>query len=318
MNMGQLGAGVGLISSKPCVATVGFFDGVHVGHCHLIGKMCDYARERGMETVVVTFERHPRQVLDSDWQPRLLSSLEERTRLLAQTGIDRLVFLQFDRQMAALSARDFMQRVLKERLGVGTLFTGYDNRFGHQRSEGFDDYVGYGRGMGMEVVQADKLDADGLKVSSSTIRTYLSKGDVVRAAQCLGYPYFMSGTVVKGFHIGTGMGFPTANLQPDEPLKLVPAPGAYAVMVRIGDSATALPAMMNIGCRPTFDGDRQTLETHILHFEGDIYRQRMAVRWIRRLRDERRFDSREALVAQLRKDAEAAECCLKDCHTKID
>lgn len=318
VNMEQLGADAGVGGKNPCVATVGFFDGVHVGHRHLIRRMCAYASERGLEAVVVTFERHPRQVLDSDWQPKLLSSLEERTQMLAQTGIDRIAVLQFDRQMASLSARDFMLRILKERLGVNTLFTGYDNRFGHQRSEGFDDYVSYGRSMGMEVVRADEVHADGLKVSSSTIRTYLTKGDVGKAAQCLGRPYSMSGTVVKGYHIGTDIGFPTANLQPDEPLKLIPAPGAYAVMVRVGDSTTALPAMMNIGCRPTFDGDRQTLETHILHFDGDIYGQRMVVWWIQRLRDEQRFDSREDLVAQLRQDAEAAEQCLNNYPTKID
>jgi len=317
VNMEQFGADAELCSNKPCVATVGFFDGVHLGHRHLIGKMREYARQRGMETVVVTFECHPRQVLDSTWQPRLLSSLEEKMHLLAQTGIDRIAVLRFDRQMASLSAYDFMQLILKERLGVKTLFTGYDNRFGHQRSEGFADYVDYGKRMGMEVLQADELNADGLKVSSSAIRSHLAAGDVAKAAQCLGHPYFMAGTIVKGYHIGTGIGFPTANLQPDEPLKLIPAPGVYAVKVQVGDSPEMRNAMMNIGCRPTFHGERQTIEAHILHFEGDIYGQHMRVWWVQRLRDEQRFGGREALVAQLRQDAEAAERCLNDYEIRI-
>ena len=310
VHLEQQNAVVSPASGKPCVATVGFFDGVHLGHKHLINKMCEYARQYDMETAVVTFERHPRQVLNPDWHPQLLTSLDEKAILLAQTGIDRMVVLQFDSLMASLSARQFMQLILKERLGVATLFTGYDNRFGHQRQEGFADYVNYGRSMGMEVLQADELEAGGLKVSSSAVRNYLAQGDVAKAAQCLGHPYFMAGTIVRGQHIGTGIGFPTANLQPEEPLKLIPAPGVYAVRVRLEDSLETKHAMMNIGRRPTFHGSKQTLEAHILRFQGDIYGQRMIVLWEQRLRDERRFDSREALVSQLRLDAEAAEQCL--------
>lgn len=315
VHLGQQNAVVSPVSDKPCVATVGFFDGVHLGHKHLINKMCDYARQHGMETAVVTFERHPRQVLNPDWHPQLLTSLEEKGILIAQTGIDRMVVLQFDSFMASLSAQQFMQLILKERLGVATLFTGYDNRFGHQRQEGFADYVSYGQRMGIEVLQADELEADGLKVSSSAIRSYLTQGDVAKAEQCLGHPYFMTGTIVHGNRIGTGIGFPTANLQPDEPLKLIPAPGVYAVRVRLEDSLETKHAMMNIGQRPTFHGNSLTLETHILHFTGNLYGQRMVVLWEQRLRDERQFDSRQALIEQLHRDAEAAEQCLNtDSH----
>ena len=290
----------------PCAATVGFFDGVHLGHQHLIATMREQAARQGLETAVVTFDRHPRQVLNPDWQPQLLTSAVEKAVLLAQTGIDRLVILHFDRQMATLSAREFMQRILLKHLNVRLLYTGYDNRFGHERTESFADYVSYGHDMGMTVSQADELRADGLKVSSSAIRSYLAEGAVERAAQCLGHPYFLTGTVVSGQHIGTDIGFPTANLQPDEPLKLIPANGVYAAKVRLQNSLEQKHAMTNIGHRPTFNGQRLTLETHILHFTGDIYGQRMVVALIGRLRGEQKFDNEQALAEQLHHDAEAA------------
>ena len=290
----------------PCAATVGFFDGVHLGHQHLIAQMREKAALLGLETTVVTFERHPRQVLCPDWHPQLLTSLDEKVALLAETGIDRLVVLQFDQRMAALSAHEFMRNVLLKQLGVRLLCIGYDNRFGRQRMEGFADYVNYGHSMGMEVIQGEELRAETLKVSSSAIRAYLAEGAVEQATQCLGHPYTLTGTVVSGCHIGTGLGFPTANLQPDEPQKLIPANGVYAVKVQLQDVPDQLDAMMNIGCRPTFNGHRKTLETHILHFSSNLYGQRLAVSLIGRLRGEQKFSDERALAEQLFRDAEAA------------
>lgn len=298
-------------SAQPCktvagkkseaIATVGFFDGVHLGHRHVITMLRQMAEERGLVSTVITFERHPRQVLCSDWQPKLLTTLEEKKALIAETGVERLVVLRFDRTMAALTARAFMEQVLLKELDVRVLVTGYDNRFGHNRSEGFDDYVRYGREIGMDVVAGTPLTlSDATTVSSSVVRRLLDSGNASAAARCLGRPYSISGEVVSGQHIGTGMGFPTANLLPKEPLKLIPKAGAYAV------EANGHPAMMNIGTRPTFDGQGQTLEVHLLDYEGNLYGQELTVRFLHWLREERRFDSREALVAQLQRDAAKA------------
>ncbi|MBQ3753230.1 MAG: bifunctional riboflavin kinase/FAD synthetase [Prevotella sp.] len=290
-----------------CVATIGFFDGVHLGHRYIISKVVEYARREGLASMVVTFERHPRQVLHSDWCPQLLSTLDEKLEQLSQTGIDFLVVLQFDEAMASLSAHDFMHDILWQRLGVKVLVTGYDNRFGHNRTEGFDDYVRYGREIGMAVVQGDPIEVSSIRVSSSKVRRLLAEGLVEQAAECLGRPYMLSGRVVCGEHIGREMGFPTANLQLADDGKLIPASGVYAVKVKLEGAAELYHGMMNIGSRPTFGGQHQTLETHIFHFGGDIYGQQMTVLFVSRLRSEKRFDSREALMLQLESDLHQAE-----------
>ena len=275
----------------PCVATIGFFDGVHLGHRYLIDKVVERAHYEGLMSTVVTFARHPRQVLSPDWHPQLISTFEEKVALLSQTDIDQLVVLDFDASMATLSAYDFMHDVLLLKLGVKVLVTGYDNHFGHRQTgstEGFDDYVGYGRDMGMTVLQGDSFDVEDIRVSSSKVRRLLAE------------------------HIGTGLGYPTANLMPSDKYKLIPAAGVYAVRARVGDSPKWKPGMMNIGNRPTFGGDHLTLETHLFRFEDNIYGQPMTVSFVSRLRSESRFDSREALMEQLSLDARQAERILNE------
>ena len=264
-----------------------------------------------MPSTVVTFERHPRQVLQPQWHPQLLSTPEEKVALLAQTSIDQLVILRFDAAMAALSAYDFMNDILRQKIGVSTLVTGYDNHFGHRTAnsdEGFDDYVNYGKELGISVIKGSPFITDRhVRVSSSRIRNFLLEGDVCEAANCLGRPYEIGGTIVSGQHIGTALGFPTANLQPSDNSKLIPAPGAYAVQVRLEDSPEWFGGMMNIGCRPTFGGDHLTLETHIFNFSDNVYDRHLIIRFINRLRAERQFDNREALIEQLAADARQAE-----------
>jgi len=294
----------------PCVATIGFFDGVHVGHRYLINKVIDTARRKGVNSAVITFANHPRQVLSTDWHPQLLSTLDEKMVLLSQTGIDQLVILQFDAQLASLSANEFMRDILHAKLNVYTLIMGYDNHFGHREAnsvEDFEDYVRYGHELGMAVERGVPVDAVGLRVSSSAVRRLLDKGLVSEAASCLGRPYELVGKVVGGCHVGTGMGFPTANLQLNDVDKLIPAAGVYAVKVRLEDSLELKHGMMNIGNRPTFNGHHQTLETHIFRFEGNLYGQSMVVWFISRLRSEMRFDTPEALISQLEADRLKAE-----------
>lgn len=286
--------------------TIGFFDGVHRGHQYLMQQLKDMAHERGLQSMVVTFDRHPRQVLQSEWQPQLLTSLDEKEELMAQTGIDTLVVLPFSREMAQLSACQFMERVLVRQLGARLLLTGYDNRFGHDRTEGFSDYERYGRELGIEVCAASCWQSDVVAPSSSLIRRLLTGGDVRQAALLLGRPYALSGIVVHGEQVGRRLGFPTANLQLAEPSQLVPQPGVYAVRVTVGNDSRQYMGMTNIGHRPTFSGQQLTIETNIFDFIGDIYQQSLRISFVERLRSEQSFASPEALAQQMDVDAKAA------------
>ena len=286
-------------------ATIGFFDGVHRGHQFLISKLTEMAHASGRKSMVITFDRHPRQVVQTDYVPRLITSLDEKLRLLAATDADRVETLHFDAAMAALPARLFMQNVLHDRLGVSLLMTGYDNRFGHNRSEGFEEYVRFGREMGMEVVQAPPLDVSGMRVSSSLVRRLIAeKGDVANANLCLGHPFAIEGRVVEGFQEGRKIGFPTANIQPAEPCQLVPRMGLYAARVSI-EGGEWHKALLNVGNNPTFCRDHVSLEAHILDFEADIYGKTIRVETDRWMREERRFNSIDDLRRQLEKDREA-------------
>ena len=303
-------------------ATIGFFDGVHRGHRFLLEQLREEACTRGMKSMAITFDRHPREVVQEGWHPQLLTVLEEKCTLLGETGIDVLVVLSFDKTLATLTARQFMSDVLRRRLGVDLLLTGYDNRFGHDRRETFDDYMRYGREMGIEVICADALRAVtgptptcGLAFSSSLVRQFLAKGDVSAAAECLGRYYSISGHVVHGEHKGHDLGFPTANLLPDAPQKLIPARGAYAVEAMLADGSRH-HAMTNIGTRPTFHGEEQTLETHIFDFTRDIYGQPLTLTFVTRLRDETTFPSPEALASQLAEDRQQAKLILSKLQTE--
>lgn len=293
--------------NTPYVATIGFFDGVHRGHQYLISRLMEQAAAAGMPSMVITFDRHPREVLGSNYQPRMLSTLSEKLQRLRQTGVDRCEVLSFTPQLAALTAREFMQHVLKEQLNVGKLYIGYDNRFGHNREEDFDDYVRYGREMGIEVIHNDAFQLNQVNISSSVVRSFLDEGEVELANQCLGYNYTVEGGVVDGVQEGRKMGFPTANIEPSYALKLIPAPGVYAVKVRVEGTDEWLSGMMNIGTRPTFGENKLSLEVHILHFSGNLYGRTLAVSFMKRLRAERRFSSPSALRNQLIRDEQAVE-----------
>ncbi len=287
---------------RPCVATIGFFDGVHWGHRFLIRHLVETARREDLESTIITFDEHPRKVLQSDYQPEMLCTLDSKLLLLSKTEVDNAVVLHFDQALAALSAREFMQRVLHDRLQVKKLFIGYDHRFGHNREETFEDYVRYGKDLGIEVVQNQAFVLNGIHVSSSVIRSFLREGEVELANQCLGFPYTIIGKVVNGYHEGRRLGFPTANLDISHFGQMIPAPGVYAVTVRLEKTVEMKRGMMNIGVRPTFNGKRITLETHIFYFDGDIYGQLLLVSFVKRIRGEQKFDSPEDLAEQLRED----------------
>ncbi|WP_315342705.1 bifunctional riboflavin kinase/FAD synthetase [Hoylesella oralis] len=286
----------------PRVATIGFFDGVHRGHQYLIERVKAEAATAQMVSAVITFSCHPRQILHSEYVPELLTTLDGKLIQLAKTKVDETIVLNFDKDMAALSARDFMEKILRDRLDVRKLVIGYDNRFGHNRSEGFEDYARYGNELGIEVIRHPAFMLHGVNVSSSVIRTFLHQGEVEMAALCLGYPYTISGKVVPGVQEGRKIGFPTANLDTSHYGQLIPANGVYAVKARLEQSIATLPAMMNIGMRPTFNGTDITLETHILNFSDDLYGKTLSVSFMHRIREEQKFDSPQDLMKQLQYD----------------
>ena len=288
------------------VATIGMFDGVHRGHQFVLSQVVACAQERGLQSMAITFDHTIRR-------EAVLTPLDEKLLLLSKTAIDRVEVLPFTKELKQMTARQFMEQVLKEQLGVEVLLTGYDNRFGHNREEGFEDYVRYGRELGIEVMSLPPAPTDdqGEQVSSSLIRQLLRKGRAKEAAEALGYPYTIMGSVAHGEHIGTRLGFPTANLTPLDPRQLIPAPGVYAVKVRLEHSMEQKHGMMNIGNRPTFDGQRQTLEAHIFQLHEDLYDQQLLVSFVERLRDEQRFESIDALKEQLKNDVVAAQKALR-------
>lgn len=287
-----------------CAATIGVFDGVHVGHQQVIRQMMDDARRLHLKSMVITFDRLPQQLFVPDFCTQLITTIDEKKFLIDNLGVDYLVVLPFNEALARLTAHDFMAQVLKQRLHVKSLRIGYDNRFGSGRTEGFDDYVAFGQELGIDVLQSKVLAIEGLAeaVSSSLIRRLITEaGDVNRASELLTRCYRLSGSVTTGEHIGTGLGFPTANVVPNSTEKLIPAAGVYAVWANI-EGKISMPAMMNIGMRPTFNGHQKTLEVHILDFEGNLYGKQLSIDFVGRVRDEKRFNSPEALVEQLEKD----------------
>jgi riboflavin kinase/FMN adenylyltransferase len=289
-------------SLPPTVATIGFFDGVHLGHRYLINQVKIAASQCGWCSSIITFPIHPRQVIQSDYQPQLLSSPEEKIELLSQTGVDNCILLPFTRELSKLTAWEFMQ-LLYEQYKVRMLVIGYDHRFGHNRAETFEDYCRYGRELGIHIMQATAYTQEQDKVSSSAIRRALLSGDVMTAHKYMGYNYFLEGTVVSGYQVGRKIGFPTANLRVDFPYKLIPSIGVYAVRVQV--AGQQWKGMLSIGYRPTINnGNDLSIEVHILDFEDDIYNQKMRLEFIEFLRPEVKFDSIDELIAQMHKDKE--------------
>lgn len=295
----------------PCVATIGFFDGVHKGHLYLINQVTEEAKAKGLRSAVITFPEHPRHVMNKAYQPELLTTYEEKAKLLANTGIDYCFALDFTPDISRLSAYDFMEKILKDRFNVQSLLIGHDHRFGHNRSENFDDYCLYGEKLGIDVIRARACVVDDTTVSSSVIRRLLESGEVDEAAHFLGYPYFIEGTVVDGYKVGRTLGFPTANIAVDHPDKLIPANGVYAVYITVQGSRYA--GMLNIGHRPTINnGNHRSIEVHILNFHSDIYNFPVRMEFMKKIREEMKYSGKEQLIAQLKKDASLTESLLLD------
>ena len=306
------------------IATTGFFDGVHTGHRLVIERLVSLAHARGDESLIVTFWPHPRAVLqDGARELRLLTSLEEKKALLTALGVDRIEVLDFTRAFASLTAEQYLRDVLRDRFGVTTLLMGYDNRLGSDRLTA-SSLAPLAQSIGIELIELPALslhdapsfraeskpdhlsfraESRNLEVSSTKIRRALQDGRIEDATSMLGYGYSLTGVVVAGNRMGRTIGFPTANLRPYEPLKLIPARGVYAVEAEV--LGKRYRGMTDIGTRPTVGGTIPTIETHILDFDEDIYGLPLTITFLRRLRDEIHFPSLEALKQQLLLDREA-------------
>ncbi len=289
-------------SATPCVATIGSFDGVHLGHKALLNELREKAKEDGLPMAVITFAKHPRLLFKKECAPFLLSSNSEKAVLLEEAGVDYLIQLDFDYTMASMSAKEFMQKIIAEKLAVKTLAIGYDHHFGNpQNNEGIDDYISYGKELGIKVFQAAQFRMEDEKVCSSAARKALTEGDIAHANKILGHDYIINGTVVNGAGIGRQIGFPTANIEPDEPMKLLPQDGVYEVEITL--NAGQYEGVMNVGVKPTIaKGLKRTIEVYILDFNGDIYGEKAEIKVIRRLRGEINFDNINALKFQIEVD----------------
>lgn len=281
------------------VATIGFFDGVHLGHNYLLERLKSEAQQKSMKSVVVTFGNHPRLFFDPNCGLRQLTLSEEKIDLLKQKGVDEVVMLQFDAQLSRLTSREFMQ-LLVEQYEIKVLLMGYDHRFGSDRTTLFDEYVEYGRQLGLEVKRCDGFSENEVMVSSSKVRRALELWDIPLANKLLGYKYFIKGRVVEGQKIGRKIGFPTANLQINN-LKLIPSDGVYVVDVVV--KSEVYRGILNIGTRPTVSGDERTIEVHIIEYEGkELYGETLELRFNKFLRHEQKFSSLDDLREQIRKD----------------
>lgn len=267
---------------------------MHKGHCYLFERLAREASEHGLEPLIITFDVHPRTVLQSDYIPQLLTSLEERKALLSRFG--EVVVLPF-KDVQALTAEQFM-RVLKEKYFVSALLMGYDHRFGSDKLRHPQDYRRIGESLGIDVQTLGEFVEGELHVSSTEIRQALENGNVVVANELLGRPYILSGTVEHGNEIGRTIGFPTANIAIDDPHKALPKRGVYAVKIQV-EGLEWKPAVLNIGTNPTVGNEKVTIEVHIPGFTGDLYGKHVTICLLRYLREEKRFESLKDLREQI-------------------
>lgn len=290
---------------KNAVVTIGTFDGVHLGHQEILSRIIELAKKNNGETALVTFWPHPRFVINpEDDSLKLLSTFEEKAGILDSLGIDHLIKIKFTREFSQWSSEKFIQEVIISALHTKKLVIGYDHHFGKDREGSFDHLKEHSARYGFTVEEISRQDIDDVGISSTKIRTALAEGAVERASEFLGRPYEIMGSVIQGDKIGRTLGFPTANILVEAPYKLIPEDGTYAVKVLI--AGNTYNAMLNIGVRPTVNGKERRMEAHLFDFDQKIYDEKITVLFIKRLRDEHKFESKEALMQQLTKDKEAA------------
>jgi len=282
-------------------ATIGMFDGVHLGHQQILAHLTAKAHDNNGEAIVITFDTHPRMVLQHDsYKLKFINSYQEKIQLLEKSGVDHLVFLPFTKEFSKKSTTEFVKDYLVDCLHIKALILGYDNRFGNKENNNFNQLSALGETFNFDIEQVKVKDLLGIPVSSSKIREALDKGNIQFANQLLGYPYEMSGKVVMGNQIGKKIGFPTANIDLENDFKLIPSMGVY--VIRVEWNNRVYDGMLNIGIRPTLNINRLSIEAHLFDFDEDIYGQYIKVFFVDKIRDEERFANLKELVIQLNKD----------------
>jgi riboflavin kinase/FMN adenylyltransferase len=289
------------------VVTIGNYDGVHRGHQHMLAAVREHAERLRAPATVITFEPTPREYFEGGAAPSRLMRLREKVEALPLYGVDRMVVLRFDRRMQGMGAQEFVERLLVQGLGVRHMVVGHDFHFARRREGTIATLREAGSLHGFEVQEVGQFLVDGERVSSSLVREALGRGDLARAAQLLGRPYRMAGRVMRGQQLGRKLGYPTANLALHR--KVVPLWGIFAVRVS-GAGLLDHPAVVSLGTRPTINGTDPLLEVHVFDWEGDLYGRYLDVDFVQRLRDEKRFESLDALVAQMHRDAAQARAVL--------
>jgi riboflavin kinase / FMN adenylyltransferase len=290
-----------LPSIQNAIVTQGTFDGVHIAHQVIINRVKEIAKEVGGETVLMTFDPHPRMVLFPDEHGlKLLSTLDEKIIALEKEGIDHLVVIPFTKAFSNQSSLQFIRDVVVDKIGTKVLVIGYDHRFGKNREGTFEHLKEFSPVYGFEVVEIPEQDVEEVAISSTRIRNALEAGDVVMASKYLGRHYEISGRVVKGKQLGRTIGYPTANIHIENPNKQIPADGVYAVEVFVNNQWYG--GMLNAGFRPTVDGKVHAIEVHLFGFNTDLYDQIISIRYVDKLREEMRFNGLDELKNQLEKD----------------
>jgi riboflavin kinase/FMN adenylyltransferase len=285
------------------VATIGTFDGVHFGHQKIINRLCELARSTGGESVILTFFPHPRMIIDPENQElKMINTIEEKAEILAALGVDHLIITPFTRDFSNLSPSEYIKNILVDTIGIKQIIVGYDHRFGKDRTGGMKDLVAFSSPYGYQIEEIDEQDINDVAVSSTKVRESLLNGQVGLAAKYLGYPFSLHGPVIKGDKIGRTIGFPTANIFIEQPYKLIPSDGIYAVTVDMDNES--YQAMAYIGQRPTINGMTRNIEVNIFDFDREIYGQYIKMNFHEFLRHDVKFTGLEALKIQLQKDKE--------------
>ena len=287
-------------ATKKTIVTLGTFDGVHIGHNAILDKICKVAKHENLESVILTFFPHPRKIVSNNYDIKLLNTIEEKSVLLEKIGIQNFIIHPFDKTFSELSPREFVTQVLVEKLNIQKIIIGHDHKFGKDRAADFNDLINFGKEFGFEVEEISAQQINEVSVSSTKIRNSLLEGNVSLAKDYLGYPYVLTGNVVKGNQLGRTINFPTANIEIPEEYKLIPKNGVYIVTVNVSNQTVF--GMMNIGVKPTLGENKLSIEVHLLNFDKDIYNQKIQVHILERLRDEQKFESFEALKLQLEVD----------------
>jgi len=282
------------------VLTLGTFDGVHIGHKKIIEKLIQNSSLCECESLVLTFFPHPRMVLQDNTEIKLLNTIDERTELLKNSGLENLIIHPFDHAFSRLTAEEFVSAILVDQFNVKKIIIGYDHRFGRNRTADIHDLIEFGEKYDFEVEQISAQEIDEVSISSTKIRNALTEGHVKLANDYLGYNYLLTGTVVKGKGLGRTLDFPTANLQIQESYKLIPKNGVYIIQSWIENKLVY--GMMNIGFNPTVNGKTKSIEIHFFDFEGDLYSKKIQIQLLDRIRDEVKFENIEKLKEQLLKD----------------